>query len=475
MEGGGVKAVRWGYPVRTSSESCISAINSYYDQLLCYGRDRSVILQASVDDADCVLANVLAAQFLSRASPSRASSHLAAAKSGLVHATSYEKAIFSAISYLMADGRDDYTAINVHSKLLKEFPRDLVSLKRAQVLCFYMGRPDLALDLVDQVLPQNQQESYVYGMLAFPLLELGRMADAERAARKGLDLNKQDFWSQHALCHVFQYECHFKEAVEFMEACSSTWSSCSSFMYTHNWWHVAVCYLEGNSPIHKVREVYDNHIWKELQRSGADCVEVYLNALGLLLRVHVRGQMGYFEDRLSILSNCLMDQSIWHMEWLLDLLAIWALASTEETLKAEDLLKSMKSRIYLMTIEKQQLMQHGILLAEAMYEYGRGNYKKVFELLGPDFDSNDYKMIGASDEQLDVFNEVWFNVLLNTGNVFKAIEEIEKQVEKREGIPFLWRLLERGYSMAHREDVSIISEKAKNLEISYFNKWSEGK
>lgn len=36
-------------------------------------------------------------------------------------------------------------------QLLRDFPRDLSSLKRAQVLCFYMGRPDLSLELVEQV------------------------------------------------------------------------------------------------------------------------------------------------------------------------------------------------------------------------------------------------------------------------------------------------------------------------------------
>lgn len=36
-------------------------------------------------------------------------------------------------------------------QLLNDYPRDLVTLKRAQVLCFYMGRPDLSLDLVQQV------------------------------------------------------------------------------------------------------------------------------------------------------------------------------------------------------------------------------------------------------------------------------------------------------------------------------------
>ena len=36
-------------------------------------------------------------------------------------------------------------------------------------------------------------------MLAFPLLELGRMEDAENAAKKGFEINKQDFWAQHAV------------------------------------------------------------------------------------------------------------------------------------------------------------------------------------------------------------------------------------------------------------------------------------
>jgi hypothetical protein len=36
-------------------------------------------------------------------------------------------------------------------------------------------------------------------MLAFPLLELGQMKDAEEAAKKGFEINKHDGWSQHAV------------------------------------------------------------------------------------------------------------------------------------------------------------------------------------------------------------------------------------------------------------------------------------
>ncbi|XP_006483271.1 uncharacterized protein LOC102622285 isoform X2 [Citrus sinensis] len=411
----GVKLERWGYEVKTSSDSCICAINAYYHQVLSYGRERRVILEAAEHDKDCVLANILAAHFLSSSDSFKASLHIRAAKSRLDEATTYEKAVFYAVCYLISDDRDDEVAVESHSKLLKEFPRDLLSLKRTQILCFYMGRPDLCFDIIHQVLPYNQQEDFIFGILAFSLLELGQMSDAEEAAKKGLKINKHDCWSQHALCHVLQHDCCFKEAVQFMEECSSTWSSCSSFMYTHNWWHVALCYLEGHSPMRKVLEIYDNHIWKELEKPGAVHPEVYLNALGLLLRVYVRGELDVFGNRLKVLADCVADQ-----------------------------------------------------LAEALYAYGRGNDEKALELLGPDFDANSCKMIGASDEQLDVFNEVWYSLLLNTGRAAKAIEVIDKRIKKREGAPFLWRLLERAYSMVGRQEAAAVSEKARTLEAAYF-------
>ncbi|XP_019076247.1 uncharacterized protein LOC100262208 isoform X2 [Vitis vinifera] len=429
-----VKVDKWGYEVNTSSDACISAINAYYHQLLIYGRERSVILEAPLRDQHCVLANILAAHFLCSADPSRAPLHIQAAKSRLQQASAYEKAVFDAVSCLISQDRDDDLALELHSKVLHE----------------------------------NQNENYIYGMLAFSLLECGQMVDAEKAAKRGFEINKQDCWSQHALCHVLQYECRFKEAVEFMEECSSSWSLCSSFMLTHNWWHVSLCYLEGHSSIRKVLEVYDNYIWKELERPDAASAEVYLNALGLLLRVYVRGHAVVFEDRLKTLVSRLTDQSTWYIEWHLDLLTIWALASTGELVKTEALLQGLKSRLSRMSKKKQQTMQRGILLAEALYEYGRGNHIRALELLGPDFNANHCKMIGASDEQLDVFNELWYSMLLSTGQATKAIEVIEKQVKNREGVPFLWRLLERGYSMTGKQEARVAGEKAMALETSYF-------
>ncbi|XP_015074708.1 tetratricopeptide repeat protein 38 [Solanum pennellii] len=464
------KVDKWGYQVKTSSDSCISAINSYYHQVLSYGRERSVILEAPKQDPTCVLANILAAHFLCSADSSRAMPLLEAAKSCLEQASLYEKVVFEVVSYLILPNRDDDVAIELHLKLLKDFPRDLVTVKRAQVLSFYMGRPDLSLKLVEQVLPVNKHGRYIYGMLAFALLELGRYAEAKEAAKKGFEIDSEDAWTHHALCHVYQYECRFKEAVQFMEECSRTWSSLSSFMYTHNWWHVALCYMEGHSPMEKVRDVYDQNIWKELERTDASSAEVYLNAVGLLLRVYIRGGINIFGDRLKILADRLTDKAFWYLEWHLDVLVLWALSYTGEVSKADELLEGLKSRISTMTKKKREYMQRAVLLAEVLFEYGKGENERALELLGQTFDAIDYKIIGASDEQLDVFNEVWITMLLNSGRATKAIEAIEMQLKKREGTPFLWRLLEKGYSSMSRNQEAIqAGKKAQSLEGAYFN------
>ncbi|RZC92853.1 hypothetical protein C5167_004036 [Papaver somniferum] len=354
----------------------------------------------------------------------------------------------------------------MHSMLLKRFPKDLASLKRGHDLCFFMGQPDMCLALVDQVLKLNPKEEYIHGIHCFALLELGKMEDAKDAANKGLEINKDDIWSQYGHCHVLQYECRFEEAAKFMEKNSPSWEVCSSFMLTHCWWHLAICYLDGNSPISKVLSIYDDHIWKELEKSDAIPTQVYLNAIGLLMRVCVRGQSNSMGGRLEkLVVGHLTKKSVWHIQWHMGILILWALSSTSRITEAETLLKEMKSK------KTNPSLQKGIQLAEGLLEFGQGNHEKAFKLLGPDFETGNYKnsfqIIGASDEQLDVFNEVWYSVLLNTGRYQIAINQIQKQIDKTKGVPFLWRFLERGYFLAGRE----VTEKARVLESAVSHNW----
>ncbi|KAL0753654.1 hypothetical protein Bca101_091322 [Brassica carinata] len=392
------------------------------NRVLCYGRNMKVILEASLHDKDCVLGNILAAHYLSSCDPSKVNLYVESASCNLERSTPYEKAVFETVTYLISEDKDDDLAFEMHIELLKRFPKDLVSLKRAQVLSFQMAKPVPFLNLVQQVLPENQDESYIHGMLAFPLLELGRMEEAAAASRKGYGINKEDALAHHCV---------------------------------------------RGSPMSKVEEIYDNHIWKELEKEDAIPPEVYLNALGLFLRLDVRDVLDGFKDRLELLAARLTDQANWYLDWQLDILIVWALAKVGETSMARELLEGLKFRLSKMNKKKQQVMQKGIQLGEAVCEYAKGNYKQALCLLGSDFNAIDYKIIAASDEQIDVFNEVWCQLLLKTGQSSTAKEVIRKRIKVREGSPFTWRLLEKSYAMEGDAEARNAGQRAKMLESSY--------
>ncbi|KAM0830058.1 hypothetical protein ACQ4PT_066469 [Festuca glaucescens] len=336
---GEVRRDMWGQEYRTASADCAAALDDYYGQTMAF---RAATAAA---DPSCALASALAAHFVAprdhakaaafprrRSRQPRKPSPLLLVRSidllvlfPLPNPALTPCALCSFVCFIKDKG----------DGLLKEFPGISCPSRGRSSSAFYVGRPDTSLKFVQQVLRKNQDQNFIYGMLAFPLLELGRMDEAEVAARKGLAINKNDFWSQHNMCHVFQQESRFREATEFMESCSPSWTACSSFMFTHNWWHVAVCYLEGESPISKVLEVYDQNIMKELDRSDSEAAEVYLNGLGLLLRLYVRGEIGPAKERLKTLLDELKNESIWHAEWLLDLLILWALSSMNESKKQQ--------------------------------------------------------------------------------------------------------------------------------------------
>eukprot|EP00252_Welwitschia_mirabilis_P020959 TRINITY_DN5251_c0_g1_i4.p1 TRINITY_DN5251_c0_g1~~TRINITY_DN5251_c0_g1_i4.p1 ORF type:complete len:374 (-),score=71.63 TRINITY_DN5251_c0_g1_i4:124-1245(-) len=361
--------------------------------------------------------------------------------------------VFDAVSCLISKDDDD-AAFGAHLKLLCNFPKDLVSLKRGQILCFYMGRPDLSLQLVEQVLSSNEGERYIYGMLSFALLEVGRMRDAEFAAKRGLLIKSDDPWSQHALCHVLQYDCRFKEAIDFMEQHSESWNFCCPFMYVHNWWHLALCYVEGDADLNSVLNIYDNRILVSLKRENVDASQVYLNALGLLLTLHVRRHSSIIKDKVKYLADGLVDKSLWHQEWQLDLFVVWAFSYSNKASQAEQCLDGMKRRVTHMRESKSQRFKSVLLLAESLYYYGKSDYHQAYNVLGKGFNVCDCKVMGASNEQLDVFEGARLDILIKSDHISEAIEALENSTSLHGGSTLTRCLLERAYSSINSGDAS---------------------
>lgn len=276
-----------GLEVTTNSLSAIAFIDDFAQQSLSYGNNAETILSAISVDPKCAYAHAhAAAHYLSLESAEarmQAAPYLQAAKKYASAATEREQLYICAID-AWAKGAIK-RAIAFHEEIASKFPRDIISVQRGQYHYFYQGNKEGLLNIAQKVLPASPDARYLQGMVAFGLEQCHFLEEAEALGRQALELNRHDPWAQHAVAHVMESQGRIDEGIAWMSSFTDTWENCNSMLYTHNWWHIALYYLEKGDT-KKVLELYDRHIWgKAWQESSKDQV----GAISLLLRLELRG------------------------------------------------------------------------------------------------------------------------------------------------------------------------------------------
>ncbi len=242
-------ADRWGVPVQASSEKGVALLDEAIESLAALAGDPVATAEAaSAADDRLVLSRiyqaylalygttpeglVLAGQFLDG---------LGQPGSGLAERETHHLAA----ARVWAAGHWEQATRALERALLAH-PRDLLALKVAQDLYFFLGRRLDLRDVAARVLPAwpagEPGWGYVQGIYAFGLEENAAYRDAETRARQALADNPRDVWSVHALAHVLEMEGRQRSGVDFLAGTASDWSG--SFFAVHNWWHQALYHLE---------------------------------------------------------------------------------------------------------------------------------------------------------------------------------------------------------------------------------------
>src|SRR5882724_9358461 len=184
-----------------------------------------------------------------------------------------------------AEGDWEATTRALERALLRH-PRDLLALKVAQDLYFFLGNRLELRDTAARVLPAWPRDlpgwGYVQGIYAFGLEENADYRQAEARARAALDHNPRDVWSVHALAHVFEMEGSQRDGVEFLTSSAPDWSP--SFFAIHNWWHRGLYHLELGE-ISEALALYDDPIRAGRSTEWLDVVD----AAALLWRLSLFG------------------------------------------------------------------------------------------------------------------------------------------------------------------------------------------
>ena len=120
-------------------------------------------------------------------------------------------------------------------------------------------------------------------MHAFALEQAGEVAAAERLGRRAATMNV-DPWAHHAVAHALDTTGRAAEGREWMRANATAWDDCSSFLYTHNWWHAALFEIDLGDHEAALR-LFDGRVWGVRRDSCQDQV----NAVSLLVRFGLLG------------------------------------------------------------------------------------------------------------------------------------------------------------------------------------------
>ena len=317
--------------------------------------------------------------------------------------------------------------------ILAGHPRDILALKLAHYLHFYLGDDANHRDSIGRVLHAWDDTvdgyGYVLGMHAFALEESGAYTEAERAGRAAVERNPADMWAVHAVAHVMEMQDRRREGIAWIRESEPQLGECNNFGY-HVWWHLALFHLELEE-VEPVLRLYD-------ERMRADLSDEYLdicNATSMLWRLEERGiDVG---DRWNELAERCESRTSDHQMVFPDVHYMFALAAGGRDAAVERMLDSMRAFAEGSATEQRVMREAGVPIGRAIAHWYRGEYAEVVDVLAP----VRYRLplIGGSHAQRDLFHQVLIAAALASGRHETARALLSERAARKPRNPWTWK------------------------------------
>lgn len=369
----------------------IAAADAFERELLTYGPDAGQVFAASDrHPGDALLAGYAALAHIFRCTREG----LAMAAPFVLRAlqaaprTARDQLTIAAIVQWHAENQAGARRLLAESLLAQ--PEDLFAAKLLQLLHFNAGNAAGMLRTIDTVLPHHCGSATAHGMRAFALDQCDRAVDAERAAQQALSLGP-DPWAHHALAHVFDREGRFAEGRDWMIAHADAWARCTSFLYTHNWWHAALFHLAlGDAD--GALDLYDTRVWAVRK----DYCQDQINAISLLARLELAGaQVG---ERWAEVAAYVRPRRLDAVDGFLDLHYAYALARAGDDGAVTDLVQRALDGDVAGAERWRRLMPAA---TQGIVAFARGDDDRALALLAPIAPA--LHLLGGSTVQRDLF------------------------------------------------------------------------
>ncbi|MFO1087238.1 MAG: tetratricopeptide repeat protein [Reyranellaceae bacterium] len=438
-----------------ASGEAIAALDFLTNEWLAFGNRLGEFIAAADREERCALLPLMAANLaLSMHSDEghrTAGQHLARAKALArdgADANDRERAWLTATA-AWHDGDND-RCLQALDHLTTHWPRDLLAGKLGQLHAFNRGDSQTLLRVGERLLEASRDNRFVYAMYAFGLVENHRLDEAETMARHALGLGRDDPWAHHAIAHCCEARGRLVEGEAFLTEMSDTWERCNSFMYTHNWWHLAL-FLIDLGRTDEALALYDTRVWGVWKEFCED----QINAVSLLARLELRGlDVG---PRWTDLAQYLKPRLHEHYSPFLDLQYLYGLARAGERSAVTEMLASLEERAErAKPFEREAWNDCAVQMAHGLAAHAVGDHAGAASLIGramPHLQS-----IGGSIAQRALFGAIHLDALMRSGWNDAAIAILQADERARPTVPWIKRSLGDLYRRVGRTERAMFAD-----------------
>ena len=402
-----------GLPISTASTEAAAAFDRTMMGYVKYRADTPDHLQATLAaDPDFGLAHCLKGYFAmlsyKQANLPAAMEAARTARRLTATATARERAHVAALDAWISGDLDHTLA--VWEAILAEHPTDVLAVRLAHFVNFWLGRPAEMRASIERVQPKWGREhagfATVLSCRCFALEECGDYAGAEPAGRAALAIDPGDVWGAHAVAHVLEMQGRRDEGIALLEMLEPHWAGGNNLLH-HLWWHRAMFHLE-HGEIDAVLSLYDRRfrdLSSPLTHAQPDLYIDVQNAASMLFRLERQGvDVGdrWFEiaDKAERrIGDCLSAFTLPH--WMM------ALAATGRDATAQAMLAGMRDFARGSATTAPIVGGVALPICEAVLAHRRGEHARVLDLMRPVLP--DMHRLGGSHAQQDVLEQLFLD------------------------------------------------------------------
>jgi tetratricopeptide (TPR) repeat protein len=339
--------------------------------------------------------------------------------------TSWREGMYEEALRHWLDGQPRRAAETLES-ILTLHPADALAAKLAHGLRFMLGDQREMLATLDRIAPfyedDNPLAGYLHGCHAFALEERGRLAEAEKAGRRAVDLAPRDIWGRHAVAHVMEMQGRVDEGVAWLGD-GASWTHANNLRF-HLSWHIALFRLERGE-VQEALRLYDS----EIRAERTDDFRDVANGASLLARLEFEGvDVGdRWEELAGIAERRVADGRL----VFADLHYALSLLGARRWEPAGRLVESLAADARRGAGERGDSAAAGLAAAMGLMALKAGDCRDAVRHLAAA--RRNLGVIGGSHAQRDLFEQAYIESLIGAGDHDTAGHVLRQRLARRGG------------------------------------------